>query len=46
MSGTGGGKSSDEIVDELAQSIMDKLPDKLDLDEAKQDMFDVCLNES
>jgi hypothetical protein len=25
---------------------MDKLPDKLDLDEAKQDMFDVCLNES
>ena len=45
MSGSSGGKSSDDIVYELAQSIMDRLPDKLDMDEAKQDMFDVSIYE-
>ena len=40
MGGGGGGKPSDEIVYELAESILEKLADKLDLEEAKQDMFD------
>ena len=39
--GSAGGKSSDEIVYELAESILDKLMDKLDLEEARQDMFEV-----
>jgi dynein heavy chain len=40
MGGGGSGKSSDEIAYELADSILEKLMDKLDLDEAKQDMFE------
>ncbi|XP_077994098.1 dynein axonemal heavy chain 6-like [Glandiceps talaboti] len=39
MASTGGGKSNDEIVFELADSILEKLPDKLDIEEANQEMF-------
>jgi len=44
VSGSTGGKSSDDIVYDLAESIKEKLPDKLDMDEARQDMFDVSIN--
>jgi len=40
---TGGdtGKSSDSIVYEMAASILEKIVDKLDTDEARPDMFEV-----
>ena len=41
MSAGGGGKSSDEIVYELAESILGKLMDKLDLENIRQDMLEV-----
>ena len=41
MSGGGGGKSNDEIVYELADSILAKLASVLDLDQARADMFEV-----
>ena len=37
----GVGKSNDEIATELCESILGKLMDKLDIDEASQDMFQV-----
>jgi dynein heavy chain len=40
MSGGGTGKSSDEIVYELAAHILQQVVDKLDIDEAKSDMFE------
>ena len=43
MGGGGGGKSSDDIVFELADSILEKLMDKLDIDEARQDLFEVSV---
>ena len=45
MSSGGGGKTNDDIVFELAESILSKPPDKLDIDEAWQEMFKVT-NES
>lgn len=39
MSGGGGGKSSDEIVNELAESILEKFKFVLDMDKAEQSMF-------
>ena len=41
LGGGGGGKSNDEIVYELADSIMGKLTEKLDIDDAKQHLFEV-----
>jgi len=40
VSSGGGGKSNDEIVFELADSILSKLPDKLDIDTAPQALFE------
>lgn len=40
--GSGGtGKSNDEIVAEIAQSISEKIMDKLDIENAKPEMFEV-----
>lgn len=39
--GGSGGKSNDDIVYEAADSILSKVIEKLDVDEAKQDMFDL-----
>ena len=36
----GGGKTSDEIVYELAQSVLDRLPETLDIDQANPVMFE------
>ena len=41
LGGGGGGKSNDDIVYELAESILEKIMAKLDIDNAKQEMFDV-----
>jgi len=41
QSGVGSGKSSDAVVYEMADSILEKVVDKLDMDEAKADMFQV-----
>ena len=41
MASSGGGKTSDEIVYELAESILNKIPEKLDLDRAKPELFEV-----
>ena len=43
LSSGGGAKSSDEIVYELAESILGKLMDKLDIDNAKAEMFEVLV---
>lgn len=40
VSSGGGGKSNDEIVYELADSILSKLPDKLDIEKAPQSLFE------
>ena len=40
ISSGGGGKSNDEIVYELADSILGKLMDKLDIELANQEMFE------
>lgn len=44
LTGGGAGKSNDDIVYELAGDIMAQLMDKLDIDEAKPEMFEVDLN--
>ena len=41
MASSGGGKSNDEIVNELAESILYKIPDKLDIDKALPELFEV-----
>ena len=41
MSTGGSGKTSDEIVFELADSILGKLPDILDMENAHKDLFKV-----
>ena len=41
MSTGGSGKTSDEIVYELADSILGKLPDILDMENAHKDLFKV-----
>lgn len=43
MASSGGGKTSDEIVFELADSILGKVPEKLDIDKALPEMFEVCI---
>lgn len=40
LSSGGGGKSNDDIVYELAESILSKVMDKLDIDEANSEMFE------
>lgn len=40
LSSGGGGKSNDDIVYELAESILGKIMDKLDIDEANSEMFE------
>ena len=40
LGGGSGGKSNDEIVYELSESILEKIIEKLDIDEAKQEMFE------
>ena len=44
MSSGGGAKSNDEIVFELADSILGKVMEKLDLENAKADMFEVWMS--
>ena len=41
MVGSGGGKTSDEIVYELAENILGKLRDSLDMDNANKALFEV-----
>jgi len=41
QTGGGSGKSNDVIVYEMATGILDKVIDKLDIDEAKPEMFEV-----
>ena len=41
VGGVGGGKSNDEIAAELAESILEKLMSKLDIDNARPEMFEV-----
>ena len=38
---SGGGKTNDEIVYELAESVLQKLPEKMDLDKALPSIFEV-----
>lgn len=40
LSSGGAGKSNDDIVYELAESILTKLMDKLDIEEANSEMFE------
>ena len=40
MSTSGGGKTSDDIVYDLAESILSKFPDLLDIDRARSDLFE------
>ena len=40
LGGGSGGKSNDEIVYELSESILEKIIEKLDIDEAKPEMFE------
>lgn len=42
LASSGGGMTNDEIVYELAQSVLDKLPEVLDIDQANPTMFEVC----
>ena len=41
MASAGGGKTSDEVVFELADSVLSRLPDSLNVDEAPEAMFQV-----
>ena len=41
MASTGGGKTNDEIVYDLAESILQKIPEKLYLDMALPEIFEV-----
>ena len=41
MASSGGGKTSDEIVFELSENILNRLPDMLDLDDALPALFEV-----
>lgn len=43
MVSTSGGKTSDEIVNELAESILGKIPNKFDIENALSEMFEVSL---
>ena len=41
MASSGGGKTNDEIVFDLAESILNKIPEKLDLELAAAELFEV-----
>ena len=41
----GGGKTNDEIVYELAENILNKVPEKLDLEKAVPELFKVSHQE-
>lgn len=41
LASSGGGKTSDEIVFDLAESILNRLPEKLDVDTALPKLFEV-----
>ena len=41
LAGSEGGKTSDEIVYELAENILNRLPEKLDLEKASPEIFQV-----
>ena len=41
LASTGGGKTNDEIVYELAESILNKIPEKLDIEKAVPELFEV-----
>lgn len=41
LASSGGGKTNDEIVYELADSILSKLPDVLDMEKADKSLFKV-----
>lgn len=41
LASSGGGRTSDEIVYELAESILSKIPEKLDIDKALPELFEV-----
>ncbi len=42
LASSGGGKTSDEIVYELADNILSKIPEKLDIEKALPEIFEVC----
>jgi len=44
QTGGGKGKSTDTIVYEMSAGILDRVIDKLDIDEARADMFEVSSN--
>lgn len=44
LASSSGGKTNDEIVDELAENILGKIPDKLDIDKALPELFEVHNN--
>ena len=41
MASSGGGKTNDDIVFDLAESILNRIPDSLDLDNAEASLFEV-----
>ena len=41
LAGSEGGKTSDEIVYELAENILNRVPEKLDLEKASPELFQV-----
>ena len=43
LAGSGGGKTSDEIVYELAENILNRIPEKLDLEKASPELFQVSM---
>ena len=41
LASSGGGKTNDEIVYDLAENILQRIPDGLDLDKAEESLFAV-----
>ncbi len=41
MASSGGGKTSDEIVYDLAENILNRIPEKLDIETASPELFEV-----
>ena len=44
LASSGGGKTSDEIVYELAENILNRIPEKLDLEKASPELFEVSIS--
>ena len=44
LASSGGGKTNDEIVYELADNILAKIPEKLDIDKALPELFEVGIH--